>query len=170
MRALARILGGAGAGLALFALLGYLGMHFDWLNRGVRMDAAGIPVHVLLPRSAWEFGAAIALAVALAGWAAVRHLRSATDPGVGAVVAAVVVLAACIVLFGTSGAQQAARLDPAFGVQPPLFARVLWHGASNAGSYAAIGVLGCVALLSRRPAPARALHRDDTAAYRRPVP
>lgn len=169
MRAMARILGGAGAGLVLFALLGYLGMHFDWLNRGVRMDATGIPTQVMLPRSAWEFGAAIALTVALAGWAAVRHLRSAANPGVGAVVAAVVVLAAAVVLFGSSGVQQAARLDPAFGVQPSLFARVLWHGASNAGSYAVIGVLGTIALLSRRPASARALHHDDSAVYRRPV-
>ncbi|MFI8411543.1 hypothetical protein ACIGB6_03475 [Paeniglutamicibacter gangotriensis] len=138
MRALMRILGAAAAGFALFGLLGYLGMHFDWLNRGVRLNWAGLPLTAMLPRAAWEFGAAIALTV---------------------------VLAACVVLFGVNGAQQAARIDPAYGDYPSLFARVLWHGASSAGSYAAIGVLGCVALLSRRPAP---LLSDASAHYRRP--
>lgn len=165
MRALMRILGGAAAGFALFGLLGYLGMHFDWLNRGVRLNWAGLPLTAMLPRAAWEFGAAIALTVALAGWTAVRHIRSATNPGVGAVLVAAVVLAACVVLFGVNGAQQAARIDPAYGDYPSLFARVLWHGASSAGSYAAIGVLGCVALLSRRPAP---LLSDASAHHRRP--
>ncbi|MDQ0093619.1 hypothetical protein [Paeniglutamicibacter psychrophenolicus] len=169
MRALVRILGGAAAGLALFALLGYLGMHFDWLNRGMRLNWGGLPFEAMMPRAAWEFGAATALTVALAGWAAVRHVRSATDPGVGAVVAAALALAACVVVFGTNDVYQSVRPDPTYGTYPPFHLRVLWHGASNAGSYAVIGVLGTIALLSRRPAPAGPLHHDDPAAYRRPV-
>ena len=151
MRALVRIVGGAAAGLVLFALLGYLGMHFDWLNRGMRLNWGGLPFEAMMPRAAWEFGAAIALTVA------------------GAVVAAALALAACVVVFGTNDVYQSVRPDPTYGTYPPFHLRVLWHGASNAGSYAVIGVLGTIALLSRHPAPARGLHHDDSADYRRPV-
>ncbi|GAA1862555.1 hypothetical protein GCM10009715_07320 [Paeniglutamicibacter psychrophenolicus] len=169
MRALVRILGGAAAGFVLFALLGYLGMHFDWLSRGVRLDWGGQPFAVMMPRAGWEFGAAIALTVVLAGIGAVTHLQSKRTAGVGAVLAAALVMAACVLIFGTSEVQQAIRMDPSYTEYPALSARVAWHGASSEATYAVIGVLGAIAWLGRRPAPAGPLHHDDSAAYRRPV-
>ncbi|RAX49600.1 hypothetical protein DQ353_08710 [Arthrobacter sp. AQ5-05] len=128
-----------------------------------------MPASVILPRSAREFGAAIAPTVALAGWAAVRHVRSTTHPGIGAVVAAVV-LSACVVLFGTNDVCQSVRPDPTCGTYPPFHLRVLWPGATSAATHAVLGVLGvlgAIAWLGRRPAPGSQTHRGAPADERR---